>query len=350
MMLHRKVIGFNDKIYSWQEFDRQRKLDTAQANNKLNALLKEGKNSGDKILQSLQSARLTLSILGLLPKVVCVISFKGGVGKTTYLCNLALDLIRKGARVLIIDGDAGGADVSLALNHKIAAANKLFRYCYAPDRRNYLLDVYSLTGAGAGLTPGDITLLDDPAALAEAYYKFFAGRINKRNYDIVLLDSGGGNLRTLLPVAALSAKIITLYTNEPTSRLKAWETIFNIAVRWEEKHYYPVYLNKERPGSLLNWRGVSSAEQKTAQNEMQAIGQKVFQPIFRPPYRPQSQLFLYPQSSLAYDPLLGATPILEHPWHASRGIDFMANVLLSDLGIKTANTGNINYGAYLVEE
>jgi cellulose biosynthesis protein BcsQ len=365
-MFYCKLIGFDHQGYALQDFFYFKKTDTwsefakqlSEGKNPpdvdytgISALLKKGKSSGSRILTALQPVRSILSASGLLPKIACVISFKGGVGKTTYICNLALNLVRRGLRVLIIDGDAGCPDVTLALNHKAAIANKLFRYCYDAVRRDYLLDVYNLTGAGAGLSQEDLALVNDVSKLTAAYRACFSGALLKRhNYDIVLLDSGGGNLQTLLPVAALSAKIIALYNGEQNSRVKVWDTIFNLAAQLEEKHYYPVYLNKERPGSLLNLRGISSAEQNQAQNEMRVVCQKIFgEYIFKPPYRPKSQIFFNPQNSIAYDRLLSETPLLAHPEHSSRGLDFMANALISELGIKTAETG-IDYGNYKVEE
>jgi cellulose biosynthesis protein BcsQ len=351
MLWSRKNIKFDDNIYDWRNF-LQLKTSAAEASGwgDLNVLLREGKKSGDKILQSLQPIRKILDSYKLLSKVVCVISFKGGVGKTTYICNLALNLTRKGARVLIIDGDAGMPDVSLALNHKIAKANKLFHYCYDTGRRNYLLDVYNLTGAGAGLALSDLALVDDPVKLTEAYCKFFVSHIHKLNYDIILLDSGGGSLSTLLPVAALSTNIITLYTTEPPSREKLWQTIFNIAVRLDGKYYYPVYADLERPRALPILRGISPADQKEVQNQMKDVLSETFEPLFRPPYRAQSKIFLNKQNLIGYDPLLGQTPLLAHPKHSSQGIDFMANTLISTLGIKTTKTGIIDYGKYEIEE
>ena len=49
------------------------------------------------------------------PLTICVTSGKGGVGKTSFTVNFALALTRNDARVLIVDGDMGLANVDVLL-------------------------------------------------------------------------------------------------------------------------------------------------------------------------------------------------------------------------------------------
>ena len=46
-------------------------------------------------------------------KLISITSGKGGVGKTTVTCNLAMSLAAAGHRVLIFDGDIGMANVDI---------------------------------------------------------------------------------------------------------------------------------------------------------------------------------------------------------------------------------------------
>ena len=51
-------------------------------------------------------------------QVFSVTSGKGGVGKTNIICNLAVELGRRGQRVLLIDCDLGLANVDIVMGFK----------------------------------------------------------------------------------------------------------------------------------------------------------------------------------------------------------------------------------------
>ena len=49
------------------------------------------------------------------PKIICISSGKGGVGKSNFTTNTALELIKRGKKVIIIDADLGLANVEILL-------------------------------------------------------------------------------------------------------------------------------------------------------------------------------------------------------------------------------------------
>src|SRR5689334_7909963 len=51
-------------------------------------------------------------------RTISVTSGKGGVGKTTLVCNMAFELGRQGEKVLILDGDLGMANVDIMFGQR----------------------------------------------------------------------------------------------------------------------------------------------------------------------------------------------------------------------------------------
>ena len=51
-------------------------------------------------------------------RTISVTSGKGGVGKTSLVCNLAYSLAKNNSRVLILDGDLGMANVDIMFGQR----------------------------------------------------------------------------------------------------------------------------------------------------------------------------------------------------------------------------------------
>src|SRR5262249_20109344 len=63
-----------------------------------------------------QAGRLRARVAGRRARIVTVTSGKGGVGKTTLVANLGLELARLGRSVLLFDGDLGLANLAILFN------------------------------------------------------------------------------------------------------------------------------------------------------------------------------------------------------------------------------------------
>ena len=76
-------------------------------------------------LEKIMSARQTTAngrkhsaaygMTGPSPRVICITSGKGGVGKTNITTNLAFSLAQKGKKVLILDADLNLANIDVLL-------------------------------------------------------------------------------------------------------------------------------------------------------------------------------------------------------------------------------------------
>src|SRR5215510_12583244 len=95
-----------------------------------------------------QAGRLRARVAARRARVVTVTSGKGGVGKTTLVANLGLELARLGRRVLLLDGDLGLANLAILFNQapKRTLEDALAGRCAVED---VVLDVLE----GLGLIP-----------------------------------------------------------------------------------------------------------------------------------------------------------------------------------------------------
>jgi flagellar biosynthesis protein FlhG len=149
---------------------------------------------------------------------VGVISGKGGVGKTNLAVNVAIAARELGARVLVVDGDLGLAnvDVLLGLTPSRSAADVL-------DGRAALGDVVTQGPRGIHVLPAaaarkDLTALR-PRELAALLVPLFRAA---QAYDLVLVDTGAGIGPSVLGLAAACERLLLVTTPEPTAFADAY--------------------------------------------------------------------------------------------------------------------------------
>jgi flagellar biosynthesis protein FlhG len=154
------------------------------------------------------------------PCVTAIASGKGGVGKTWFSITLAHALARDGARVLVLDGDFGLANIDIQLGltppHDlggvIAGRVSLAQAAHAvPDGGFEVLAGRSGSGALAALPPETLRwLLTGLATLP---------------HDHVLIDLGAGLEAPVRLLAARADQLLVLATDEPTSLTDAYAVL-----------------------------------------------------------------------------------------------------------------------------
>jgi flagellar biosynthesis protein FlhG len=153
--------------------------------------------------------------------LIGVVSGKGGVGKTNLVANVAVACRALGARVLVVDGDLGLAnlDVLLGLTPRLSSADVLAGRCSLEEaivegpRGIHVLPAASGSGDLAGLRPRELAALLVPLFRA-------SGR-----YELVLLDAGAGLGASVLSLAASCDRLLLVTTPEPTSLADAYATL-----------------------------------------------------------------------------------------------------------------------------
>ncbi len=151
-------------------------------------------------------------------KSFSIASGKGGVGKTSFVINLALALTRLGKRVLIFDADLGLANVDIMLG-----ISPKFDIRYVINGTLTLKDIiyetehgFSVIPAGSGVL--ELTQLSSNqklllrAQMEEAFSPF----------DYLFFDISAGISDNVLFFSQLADERIVLLTPEPTSMADAY--------------------------------------------------------------------------------------------------------------------------------
>ena len=154
-------------------------------------------------------------------RVVASTSGKGGVGKTTVTCNLAVLAGRAGQRILMVDADLGLANVEILfgvrprhhlgdlLDEKIDIHDIL---CNGPEGIKIL-------SAGSGLQ--HLTKLE------EEQKQRLIGLLDplENDFDVIFLDTGAGIGDNVLFFAGAAQEVLLVVSAEPTSLTDAYATV-----------------------------------------------------------------------------------------------------------------------------
>lgn len=154
-------------------------------------------------------------------RVVAVTGGKGGVGKSNVAVNLSLALCESGARVLLLDGDLGLANVDLLLG-----LTPQYTLQHVFDRQVQLPDIIIEGPLGLRILPGGIGL-PELANLNTLDIVRLLGllRLLEREHDALVIDTaaGIGQLVTRFALAADDVVIVTM--PEPTAMVDAYGVI-----------------------------------------------------------------------------------------------------------------------------
>lgn len=165
------------------------------------------------------------------PRIICVTSGKGGVGKTNFTSNLAIALGKQKQRVLIIDADLGLANVDVILG-------VIPRYSFLDviNGTHTLKDIIVKGPHQVGLITGGSGLLD-LVDMPQERIKALISQFNDLNdlADIILIDTGAGLSQSVLSFVMAAQEVIIVCTPEPTAITDAYAMIKTIGLKDKEK-------------------------------------------------------------------------------------------------------------------
>jgi flagellar biosynthesis protein FlhG len=166
-------------------------------------------------------------------RTLSVTSGKGGVGKSTLVSNLALNLSEQGNKVLILDGDLGMANVDVmfglrtmfSIEHVLSGEKTLREIIVEVSPNIYLIPggsgVYGLQNMN---TFQKKLILDQVSELNE-------------DFDYMLIDTASGIDDNVLYLNSAAQEILIVATPEPASMTDAYALIKVLHKRFGERKF-----------------------------------------------------------------------------------------------------------------
>ncbi|MDA7025845.1 MinD/ParA family protein [Bacillus sp. CLL-7-23] len=163
-------------------------------------------------------------------KTIAVMSGKGGVGKSNLSLNMALALIEKGKKVLLIDLDVGMGNIDILIGHQ-----SIYTMMDVLNQKMPFHRVLSTGPKGIQYISGG-TGLNTMFELSKEKWRFFLEELSAvlKDYDFVILDMGAGLSKDQLPFALSADEILIVTTPEPTSIMDAYSAIKHLALNGQE--------------------------------------------------------------------------------------------------------------------
>lgn len=145
-------------------------------------------------------------------KIITITSGKGGVGKSNFVVNLAINLVKNGKKVLIFDADIGmgNDDVLMGIYPKYSVLDLI-------NGSLAIEDIIVEGPEGIKLLPGG-SGLNNIEDLEQTQRELFLRKIEMlEGFDYIFIDTGAGISRNVLAFISCSDEAILVTTPEPTS-------------------------------------------------------------------------------------------------------------------------------------
>lgn len=151
-------------------------------------------------------------------RVITVTSGKGGVGKTSLSVNLAIELQKRGKRVIILDADFGLANIEVMLGIR-----PTFNLADLMYKGKTLKDIIMPGPEGIGFISGG-SGIKELASLNRDQVFYVMQSLSELDdmADVIIVDTGAGIADTVLEFAAASEEVLLVVTPEPTSITDAY--------------------------------------------------------------------------------------------------------------------------------
>lgn len=167
-------------------------------------------------------------------RVIAVTSGKGGVGKTTLSVNIALEMAKRGKKVVIFDADFGLANVEVMLGIR-----PQFNLLDLIHNQKTMSEIITNGPEGIGFISGG-SGVSELAALDNASIKLLISELVKLDlmYDVVIIDTGAGITDSVMEFVMMSPEVLLVVTPEPTSITDSYSLL---KVLRRKNSFNPIY-------------------------------------------------------------------------------------------------------------
>lgn len=154
------------------------------------------------------------------PRIIAITSGKGGVGKTSVVVNLALQLAKMGKKVAILDADFGLSNAEILMGC-IPPFSMYDVFNQKKTIAEIVVDVYGISLIPGGSGFQEMANLDrEQLDKLLTQLKGFVG-----SYDFLFIDTGAGISKNVLGFVVAAQEVIVVSTSEPTSLTDAYSMI-----------------------------------------------------------------------------------------------------------------------------
>lgn len=166
-------------------------------------------------------------------RTISVTSGKGGVGKTTMVCNLALELANQGRRVLILDGDLGMANVDIMFGQRsnFTLEHVLKERCSMEEIIQPLSPNISLIPGGSGVYGLSRLSYFEKQRLLDQVNSL------ENTYDDLIIDTAPGIDENVLYLSSAAQEILVVVSPDPSSLTDAYALIKVLNQRYRESRF-----------------------------------------------------------------------------------------------------------------
>jgi flagellar biosynthesis protein FlhG len=167
------------------------------------------------------------------PYVLAISSGKGGVGKTNVVINLAVEIQRRGLRVLVFDADLGLSNVPILLG--LVPQYNIAHVLFGEMR---MKEVLFPGPEGVTVLPAGFGVQELASLTEEQKLRLLCETEElEQDFDVVLIDTGAGISPNVLFFNIVSHDNIIVVCPEPASMSDAYVLMKILALRYQRKTF-----------------------------------------------------------------------------------------------------------------